>query len=464
MSKIAELQKKYPNIPQEVIVKWDVLGSGVRDTEGLDRVSNWARDGGFGTYQSYDHDVSLQDLVKKNPLRAKQGYILTPGEFYMRHGTGVRIQRDTASPYEIKELDSGGFGLFEGSEKVDVDIFFVPPKPMPEEPRTSKGTLASTLLDVRRQNCFTIAPVRHCEYFNRGEQCKFCNYNATQEDARSVGGLRPAAITLEETTEAYKIVSSTVRFIEGRFQMGAISDSEQEAKVLLNFVENIAKGAPHKPVLNLVIQPANRKVLQRLKDAGLDCLSLCMEVWDPKLFPEVCPGKAKYRGRDRYLETGQDAVDVFGVGNVCCNFVPGVTLMPENGHKTWQEARDSHVEGNTWMIKNGVFPTFLNLRLTYGSVYGNDSSNREKLPPTDYYLDVAQAHHEAMLEYGLYPKLNKLMSCGFCCSPRVYNGDIGALQLAGDLGTWMADSVPPEQNWLAEFVSTVSVQKVEDTK
>ena len=149
-------------------------------------------------------------------------------------------------------------------------------------------------------------------------------------------------------------------------------------------------------------------------------------------------------------------MQVFGAGNVGAPFVGGVSLMPPNGHRTWQESRDSLIEGNRWTIMNGVVPVFLTLRLGPGSVYGDDKSNREKLAPTEYYLDLAVAHHEAMKEYGLYSKMNKLRWCPLDCLNNHYAGELGILELAGNPANWLADTIPDKANWLAKFIASLN--------
>ncbi|MDO8670049.1 MAG: hypothetical protein Q7O66_01290 [Dehalococcoidia bacterium] len=460
MTRISELEKKYPTVPQEVVVKWEVVSHGVRDTGDLDKIGTWQKAGEHYSYQSYDHDITLKEYVEKRPARLKDGRILRPGHFYMKNGIGAAIRIDTSSPYEIRDSGDGRLFLFEGEEKLDISLFFPHPKPrVGPELVTGKGTPVSTLISPRRR-CFQLMPVRYCEYFAHRDQCKFCNFNGTQDDSRSIGLSRPVTVNLEETVEAYRILSDDTMLLEGRFEMGGFMSSEQEASIHFDFVESIAKGAPYKPVLTVQTEAMHRKDMQRLKDAGLDCMAIQMEAWDPEIFAEVCPGKAKHAPHEQWLESLLDAVDVFGAGNVGGKIIAGLSLIPPNGHTTWQQARDSHIEGNRWMIKNGVMPTFSHVRMPPGSVYWADYQTlRQKLPPTEYFLDVALDHHATMMEYGLYKKLNKLMYCGLCCIPTIYSGELGILALAGDPGKWMADVVPPESNWLAQFISSVSAQK-----
>ena len=132
--------------------------------------------------------------------------------------------------------------------------------------------------------------------------------------------------------------------------------------------------------------------------------------------------------------------------------------MPENGHKTWQEGRDSLIEGLRWMIKNGVFPPFHCIWLGAGSPYGDDPASPAKIPPTEYFLDAGLAHHEACLETGLYEKYDKLLNCPMCFHG-FHSGDIGMIALAGDLGNWMADTIPADANWMARFISSMQAQR-----
>ncbi|MDO8669992.1 MAG: hypothetical protein Q7O66_00995 [Dehalococcoidia bacterium] len=454
MTRIAELHMKYPTIPGDVIVKWEILNRGVRDSADLDKVSGWTP--ASGTYQSKFDDVTLKQLVDNRPTRLKDGYMLRPFTFYLKSGEGAGLHISPRSPYEIREVGDGKFDLYEGEERVGADIYFPRPKPREgAEPRTSKGTPISRLIKSPR-SCFLIMPVRYCEYFATGEQCKFCNFNSGQEDARSIGLDRPVTESLEEIVEAYKIRGSEVTLIEGRFEMGGFANAEHEERIHCTFVENIARATPYKPNFTVHTEAMSRKGMQRLKDVRLDCFAIQLEAWDAGLFADICPGKERHSSYDRWLEALSDAVDVYGVGNVGCKTIGGLSLIAPNGHKTWQEARDSHIEAVRWMIENDIKPDVGHLHLPAGSVYGENDANRAKLPPTEYYLDVFLAHHEAMLEHGLYEKLNKLMHCGLCCSAGNYTGELGILAQAGDWGTYMADVVPEKANWLLQFIRSVA--------
>ncbi|MDO8672647.1 MAG: hypothetical protein Q7O66_14650, partial [Dehalococcoidia bacterium] len=234
MSRIDDLQKSYPTIPREIIIKWEILNRGVADTDDLDKVSEWAPAG--GSYQTYDHDLTLKQVLEKRPWRAKGDMLLRPGNVFMNRGMSVTLQRNSKSPYEVREESNGQLAFYQGDEKVQ-DVYYVPRrKGTNNELVTSKGTRVSSVVTTNRC-CFFIFPVRYCEYFATGDECKFCNFNSTQEDSRSVGLGRSVTVNLQDTIEAYQLLGAQTRYVEGRFEMGGFTDSEKESKIHLEFVE-----------------------------------------------------------------------------------------------------------------------------------------------------------------------------------------------------------------------------------
>ncbi|MDO8673454.1 MAG: hypothetical protein Q7O66_18760, partial [Dehalococcoidia bacterium] len=182
MTTVDELQKKYPDLPREIIVKWEVLVRGVRDTGTLDKVSYGSRG---GSYLSRDLDISLKEIAAKRQGKAREGFVARPKPLHMKNGIGANIRRGTRTPYEIREESEGRFAIYEGEEKVE-DVYFPAPRGWGDDLVTSRGTPVTSLIEMKG-SCFNIQPIRFCEYFVRGEQCKFCNYNSTYDDARASG-------------------------------------------------------------------------------------------------------------------------------------------------------------------------------------------------------------------------------------------------------------------------------------
>ncbi len=454
MTRVDELQRKYPEIPRDVILKLEVLVQNINTGGDLDKLSTWTRAFVKGSYHSKGTDGSLKELAEKSPDKIKDGQILRPPrEVRFRNGLGAELRLSNGSPYSIRQESEGKFALYENDDRVD-NVYFPRPKPRTgPEPVTSKGRPISVLLlDLR--TCFYMNATRYCQYFTTGEECRFCNLNQAQQDARFAGLDVPITMDPDEVTEAFRIRNSEVRQIEGFLTMGGMAKPGQAIKVMIKYVERLSTAAPNKPNLTTNAHLASRQEMQRLREAGLNCYGIQIEMMHPAFFPVICPGKAKNRPYEGWIEAIHDAVDIFGPGNVAVTpMVPGISLLFPNMHDTWQEARDYHIEVNDFLIKSGALPSFLPMWWAEGSVVSQDKSNQAKFPPSDYHLDVALAHHKAMLKHGLYGKLNKLMLCGLHCTAS-YAGDIGMLTLPDNVGKWMSSVVPDDENWLAKFVES----------
>ncbi|MBI2864542.1 MAG: hypothetical protein HYX94_08270 [Chloroflexi bacterium] len=460
MARIDELEKRYPTLPRDVIIKWDVFKHGVRDNKDIDEVSYW-RPAGHGSYLSYDEDYTIERLKQETPWRFKEGYMLVPDmNIWMKSGLGFPLYRKENSPYTIRVTGTEGkFALYDGEEKVNVDLYRGPQTNFMPGLKTSKGTLAQELIMLWRR-CYCIFPVRFCEYFTTGEECKFCNYNHTQEDARRSGLSRHVTINADETAEALKLYGSQLRLLEGQIESGGFAKSETEASVNVRFVDRLSNALPYRTHMKLIGEAMPRKELQRLRDSGLAGIRMAFETIDERLFPIINPGKTKHMSYQGWLEAVQDAVEIFGVGNVAAKTIGGVTMQGPEGYPTWQEARDSHVEGDRWMISHGVYPCMDSLRWAPGSPYSRDPGNRDKYPPSEFFLDCIAAHDKAMEEYGFYEKLNKFLYCGLDCQIRPYVGEVGIIKRAGDFGTWMGEVVPYEQNWMAQFLDSIKQKEM----
>ncbi|MDO8670840.1 MAG: hypothetical protein Q7O66_05345, partial [Dehalococcoidia bacterium] len=129
MTRIDELTSKYPQIPRDLIIKWELWNKGVKDTEDLDKVSEFKQ--AVGTYQNKFDEVDLAELVAARPSRLKNGQMLRPGSFFMKSSSSAPVVISRKSPYEVREEAEGKFFLYEGEEKIDGEIFF--PKPKPRE-------------------------------------------------------------------------------------------------------------------------------------------------------------------------------------------------------------------------------------------------------------------------------------------------------------------------------------------
>ena len=248
--------------------------------------------------------------------------------------------------------------------------------------------------------CITI--LHHCQFFDKGWQCKFCDMNANVTRQKSV---RPivAYKSVEAVREAVKIVFGTdeyceavisdglrvmerrphVIILEGGTIIRKITDLE-DTDFYLQYVKAIKEEVGSRFELVIGLEAKSKEDNQKLKDAGVDVVLQDMEIWDEKLFPICCPGKAATKGsRDEWVRQMVEAVDVFGEGNVVTALVAGVEMAQPWGYKDVDAAVNSTTEGIDYLLSHGVHPELFVWCIEAGSALGGHPPI-----PLEYYVKL----------------------------------------------------------------------------
>jgi hypothetical protein len=98
--------------------------------------------------------------------------------------------------------------------------------------------------------------------------------------------------------------------------------------------------------------------LNRLRDEGVvDAVCFNLEVWSEALFAQVCPGKQRYVGYDRWIRSLEVAVRLFGRERVYTAMVGGVELAPELTG-TVDEAVSLALRGAEDLCARGILPIY----------------------------------------------------------------------------------------------------------
>jgi hypothetical protein len=121
-----------------------------------------------------------------------------------------------------------------------------------------------------------------------------------------------------------------------------------------------------------------------LIDAGTDHFSFCYEFEDPKVFAELCPGKAKTVGQHAFFEAMEYTAKQLGQGRVSGEIIAGV------------EPLEATKRGIDRIVDAGAFPTVCIFRPTLGSeMESTPPPNPEEMKEVFAYL------HEACRRVGL---------------------------------------------------------------
>jgi hypothetical protein len=242
------------------------------------------------------------------------------------------------------------------------------------KPMTRVGTLQGTYLGVY--------PAKVCEYWTekpRKANCKFCsvglNLGVDDADDKSVGEVMEVVrAAREESGLTY------VDFNTGHY----------EGDTYLDILEPYIRRIKRETGILVGVQTPPHHDLRRydaLREMGVNRVSFCFEIFDPVLFREICPGKHREYGLQRYL----DAVAYCAaLGRKGPRSEPWVT----NGEIiAGLEPPESTIRAIDWITSVGAIPTVCVFRPLAGTDYA-----QMEPPATEPLVPVFRRLYEACME------------------------------------------------------------------
>lgn len=311
--------------------------------------------------------------------------LVLPGDLW----TNVPVTEPFAaeSPYELRRARAGdpGHELWRDGEPC-ARVRLAPRPGWYDRPTSTGrpmrrvGTLQGTYLGIY--------PAKVCEFWVKGpdrperENCRFCSVglNLGADD----GSDKTADEIMEVIHAAWR--ESGITYVD--FNTG-----HHDALDYLDILEPAIHRIKAETDLFVGVQtPPHPDVARydRLRAMGVNRVSFCFEIFDPETFEEVCPGKARVHGLDRYLETIEYCA---GLGDRGPALEPWVT----NGEIiAGLEPPDSSIAAIRWLTERGAIPTVCVFR----PLEGTDLADRDP-PRTEDVLPVFQALYECCMEADL---------------------------------------------------------------
>ncbi len=297
--------------------------------------------------------------------------VILPGGLY----TNIPVTESFAadSPYELVREDSGYVIHRDGRAVAPVRLT---PRPQWYGGRTSSGKKMSTVGSMQG-TYLAIYPARVCDYWlekPRKTNCKFCsvglNLGCDDADEKSVA-------------DVLETVGAAVR--ENHITYVDFNTGHYDGDTYLDILEPYIRAVKQQYGLMIGVQTPPHHDLARykaLKKMGVNRVSFCFEIWDRDRFEEVCPGKNREYGLDRYLEAIEYCSRIFHTTNG--EIVVGL------------EPPEKSIEAINWITSVGAVPTVCVFRPLIGTDY-------EHLPPpcTEELVPVFRRMYEACMERGL---------------------------------------------------------------
>jgi len=260
-------------------------------------------------------DAALAERIGRgagpSPARSALDVVL-PGEVWV----GVPIV-DTPTPFVLAAEGKGACllrhdGADQASSRIGVRVA-TPPRYY--QRRTSRGTLMSTIATVRAGQ-LVISPGAPCGYGLSGAPCRFCVEGARVEVER------------DEASVANVIEVVRAAFDEGvaqhvYFNTALFDPEDGGIAFLAPYIEGVRRHFDTLVVAQ-VHPPRSTAWVDRTYAMGVDALSYNLEIFDPVLLGRHCVGRARYIGRERYLDALAHAASVFPSGTVWSDLVLGL--------------------------------------------------------------------------------------------------------------------------------------------
>ncbi len=384
-SVLERLANDFPATPDVVRLKAALLFEGVRYHPSLADAAEWA----FPNFMPHH-------LPPGTPSYKGARVIEIPYLCRLPDDTQVRLRIKPNSPFDIYPDSDGELAIFENGQFITRTSF------ERREPwtqlLTADGTpmKATGLSQHGEMLVLNVAP--GCEYFKvpkadgEGSQnlsCTFCLYGLPDKRMKPLGQelfvINTPTATLDRVIEAcaHPETEATQLYLVG----GSMIDMAAEGQRFVRIAEALNKaGLTDRFYVAAGTGAIPRAEMEALKSLGVRGACFNLEVWDPQQFARICPGKDQIVGRDRWIQSLEEAVEVFGPDNVMSAFVGGVELEGEGAFATPERALESAIEAAEYLIPRGIQSIFsLHWKMT------GKNRGQEPVYTLDFFLKLNEA-------------------------------------------------------------------------
>jgi hypothetical protein len=343
--------------PESARLKIDLMFEGLRYSEALGAAAAHA----FPNFYPYRFQPG-------EPNPTGQPKVTIPYLFTLEDGPLVRVKGSGSSPWQAMGSRESGYRV--ASDQDPERALPIAFEPLPEwmKAKTSDGfPMAQAGLSLHGDMAVVnISP--GCEYFlQRGEdgdslRCTFCAYGAPNERVKHYGQLT-GQVSLPDLTYQRLQETLTAALAEGGIRHiylvgGSMTDWRQEGERYLEMGRALKRINTAGIPVSCGSGALPPDIQQQLFDEGLfDNVCFNLEIWSESLFRQVCPGKQKNVGYQRWIEALEHAVGLWGRNHVYSAMVAGIELEPEF-EMGWEAAADLAIQGAEQLCSRGVIPIY----------------------------------------------------------------------------------------------------------
>ena len=245
------------------------------------------------------------------------------------------------SPFRLKRLE-GRWTLFRDGTEVDVRPALLP-VPSFYGKKTREGVPLRKIALFHGADCLASTVLQACTHWGGASGCGFCGIGLSLKSGRTV--LKKTPEQLAEAALAAR--KDGVRHVT--LTAGSTADGRLERELFESSARAVVR-ATGLPVHVQLMPTVSREQMEALRDAGVASLGIHRETFNEALLKRIAPCKAAIP-EDRFLHAWQDAVRVFGRGQVSSFLLMGMG-----------ESRSDLIRGCRRLADLGVYPYLVPFR------------------------------------------------------------------------------------------------------
>ncbi|WP_052098629.1 radical SAM protein [Paenibacillus stellifer] len=393
---LQEVIRKYHDVSPFAIIKADVTRRSLSYTEKALRAVD-----------PRIHQYEQRVLIGSNG----DDQAAVPVALTLRDGSSIIAMpsRTATNPYVVDEIDGRLWLTDKGEAVEEVEYWY---KPAYYDQFTSAGTPMWQVASARPQR-IDIDPNSHCEFWNKGGGCKFCNINANSAKShkeRNIAKRLSPRDVYETVREALKEPGA---FTNLKMSSGSILSGEQllddEVDMYIEMLQAAGENFKTKKFPSTIVASAfSEKQLARLyENTGLLTYTSDIEIPNEALFAWICKGKHEKVGYQEWKRRIIAAVDIFGPGNVSTGIVGGCETAQPHGFQNESEALKAVLEEAEDFASRGVSVVHTVWVPMHGSAF-----HKQKTPSLEYYAQLAKGLHNLRRKYKLNIDMDNYRKCG----------------------------------------------------
>lgn len=393
------------HLPESAKLKLDLLFEGVRYSDALGRAAQHA----FPNYYPYR-------FKRGEPDPTGQGKVTIPYLMSFGDGTLVRVKGEGGSRWSVSGDVERGYSLNEdGGSSFDIRF---EPLPTWMQQSTSDGFPMARAGVSLHGDMVVVNVAPGCDYFlekhdGKSMRCAFCAYGAPDDRVAHLGQLARnpelPALTYTRMQETLAAAVEEMAIHHIYLVGGSMTDWRQEGERFLEIARQVQTVIQHRIPVTCGSGALPDDILHELHSQHLvDNVCFNLEIWSEELFAKICPGKHRFVGYRRWLQSLEQAVALWGRGHVYSAMVAGIELEPEH-EMSWEQAADLAIRGADDLCARGIIPIYS----LYWPVGGRDHP--------DYMSRLRNYFEKLNLEYHDIRRKNGLnISNGFMCHRCAY--------------------------------------------